>query len=86
MEVQQEIAFERAAAQVGRRLDVILDVPVPEEQNVWIGRTYADAPDVDAVVFVTGGNTKLAAGTIISCEIAATSDYDLAGIAAGKAR
>ena len=43
MAVQQEIAFEWNEAQIGRRLDVLLDRPVPGEKNAWIGRTYADA-------------------------------------------
>jgi ribosomal protein S12 methylthiotransferase len=66
MAVQQRIAFERAESQIGQTVDVILDVPVEGERNVWIGRTAADAPDVDAVVYVTGGKRKLRAGRIVA--------------------
>jgi ribosomal protein S12 methylthiotransferase len=82
MEVQQRIAFEWNAAQVGRRVDVLLDRPVSGEKNAWIGRGHADAPDVDSVIYVTG--TKLSAGQIVPCEIVATSEYDLVGVAVGK--
>ena len=77
MEVQQDVAFEWNEAQIGRQLDVIIDSAVPDEENAWIGRSYADAPDVDGVVYVTGEG--LAAGAIVPCEIVARSEYDLVG-------
>ena len=63
MAVQQEIAFAWNEAQVGRRLDVLIDRAVPGEKDAWIGRSYADAPDVDGVVYVTGRGLK--AGQIV---------------------
>jgi ribosomal protein S12 methylthiotransferase len=84
MEVQQDVAFEWNEAQIGRKLDVILDTAVPDEENAWIGRSYADAPDVDGVVYVTGEG--LAAGAIVPCEIVARSEYDLVAAAVGKPR
>lgn len=84
MAAQQEVAFGWNARQSGRRLDVLLDVPVEGERNAWIGRSYADAPDVDGVVYVTG--RKLAAGQIVPCEIVGHRGYDLIGAAVGKPR
>jgi ribosomal protein S12 methylthiotransferase len=84
MELQQQIAFDHADAQVGRQLDVLLDMPVPGEEDVWVGRTTADAPDVDSLVYVTGAN--LAAGALVSCEIVARQDYDLVAAAVGDPR
>jgi ribosomal protein S12 methylthiotransferase len=84
MAVQQENAFSWNEAQMGKRLDVLLDSPVPGEKNAWMGRSYADAPDVDGVVFVTG--KKLKAGQIVPVEIVATSEYDLVGVAIDKPR
>ncbi len=81
MQIQQDVAFARNETQIGTQLDVILDQPVAGEHNVWIGRSYADAPDVDAVVFVTGGERKLSAGEIVPCEIVTARDYDLVGVA-----
>ncbi|MCC7476200.1 MAG: 30S ribosomal protein S12 methylthiotransferase RimO [Pirellulales bacterium] len=82
MEVQQQVAFAWNDAQVGRQLEVLIDAEVPEERNVWIGRSYADAPDVDGVVYVTG--EKLSVGAMVPCEIVARSGYDLAAAAVGK--
>ncbi len=86
MEVQQEISFAWNEAQVGKTLDVILDSPVEGEKNVFIGRSMADAPDVDGLVFVTGNKQKLKAGQIVPTQIVATQEYDLIGLAEGKPR
>ena len=84
MEIQQQVAFNWNDAQLGRQWEVLLDAPLPDEENVWIGRSYADAPDVDGLVYVTGEN--LAAGQIVPCEIVATSEYDLVAVAVGSPR
>ncbi|MGV3607141.1 MAG: 30S ribosomal protein S12 methylthiotransferase RimO [Planctomycetaceae bacterium] len=86
MEVQQQISFEYNEAQVGKVVDVILDQKVPNEKNVFVGRTHADAPDVDGLVFVTGDKEKLKIGQIVPTQIVASQDYDLIGLAAGRAR
>jgi ribosomal protein S12 methylthiotransferase len=80
MVIQQEIAFSFAASQRGKTLDVILDIPVEGERNVWIGRTVWDAPDVDAQVYVTGQQELLGAGQIVPCEIVANQGYDLVAV------
>jgi len=85
METQQEIAFAWNERQIGSQKDVILDRPVPNEANVWVGRSHADAPDIDAAVYVTGGNKRLTAGDIVTCEIVAAQEYDLVGVAISKA-
>ncbi len=84
MAAQQEVAFAWNDRQIGKQLDVLIDRPVPNERNAWIGRSYADAPDVDGVVYVTG--KKLRPGELVSCEIVASRDYDLIGAAVGKPR
>lgn len=78
MALQQEIAFEFADSQLGTQQPVLIDSPVPNEPTAWIGRTIADAPDVDCVVYVTGEN--LAPGMIVDCEVVARSDYDLVAV------
>lgn len=75
MQVQQEIAFAWNEQQIGRQLPVILDRPVPEQPDAWVGRSFADAPDVDGLVWVTGEG--LEAGAIIEAEVVATQGYDL---------
>jgi ribosomal protein S12 methylthiotransferase len=63
-------------------LSVLLDKPVDGASNSWIGRSYADAPDVDACVFVTPSeDLQLKAGDLVECEIVSSKEYDLIGVA-----
>jgi ribosomal protein S12 methylthiotransferase len=85
MTVQQGIAHDHARRQVGRVLDVIIDGPSGERDDVWIGRSKADAPDIDCAVFVTAPGTspqRPLTGRILPVEIVAASGYDLAGVPA----
>jgi ribosomal protein S12 methylthiotransferase len=50
-----------------------------KEAQLFIGRTMADAPDIDPVVFVTG--QSLSPGALIECEILETEGCDLVGVA-----
>jgi ribosomal protein S12 methylthiotransferase len=84
MAAQQEVAFEWNQRQVGGTLDVLIDEPIEGEKHAWIGRSYADAPDVDGLVYVTG--KKLRPGQIVPCEIVAIQGYDLIGAAVGRPR
>lgn len=84
MEVQQGIAFAWNEAQIGRQLDVLIDTPVAEVPDAWIGRSYADAPDVDGVVYVTGEG--LSPGALVRCEVVARRDYDLVAAACAQPR
>jgi ribosomal protein S12 methylthiotransferase len=84
MAIQHPIACANNQAKVGRQFEVILDGPVPDEKNVWIGRTQGDAPEVDGLVFVTGDRQKLRAGDIVPCEVVGVQDYDLIAVAVGK--
>jgi ribosomal protein S12 methylthiotransferase len=74
MVAQQPIAFAFNAGLVGRRLDVLIDGPAPGAKHLWVGRTYADAPDVDGVTYVRGSH--VAPGDLVACEIVAAEGYD----------
>jgi len=82
MALQQKIAFDWAEQQIGRTLDVLIDRDIPGEKHAWLGRTYADAPEVDALVYVTG--EKLVAGDIVPCEVVARQGYDLIAVGADR--
>jgi ribosomal protein S12 methylthiotransferase len=87
MRVQQEIAHGHSRRQVGRVLDVMIDRQSDEREDVWIGRSQADAPDIDCVVYVTSAGSsasKPLTGRILPVEIVASSGYDLAGVPAGE--
>ncbi len=51
MELQQEIAFDQAEDMIGRKLLVMIEGKVADE-NAYVGRTYRDAPNVDGLIFI----------------------------------
>src|SRR5436190_2133425 len=72
---QQPVAVAVNRGLVGRTLDVLIDAPAPEGRYLWLGRTYADAPDVDGVTWVRG--TDLRPGDLVACEVVDADGYDL---------
>ncbi|NOY42707.1 MAG: 30S ribosomal protein S12 methylthiotransferase RimO [Planctomycetes bacterium] len=84
MAEQQSLVFNWNDKQIGRQMDVIIDSAIEGQPDAWIGRSYADAPDVDGVVYVTGQGLSL--GSLVPCEIVARQDYDLIGAACGEPR
>jgi len=77
MTLQQKIAFEHADSLIGYELDVLIDGEV--EENVWVGRSFTDAPEIDACTYVSGEN--LEPGSMVPVEILRRDEYDLIGIA-----
>lgn len=77
MELQQEIAFEKAEDSEGRRLMVMIEGSLPED-GVYIGRTYKDAPNVDGYIFVNA-ERELLSGELVPVYVTDARDYDLIG-------
>ena len=77
MELQQQIAFEKSTSLTGREMDLIVEGYLPEDE-VYICRTYMDAPDVDGYVFVET-NWQLMSGDFIKARITGSEGYDLTG-------
>jgi ribosomal protein S12 methylthiotransferase len=79
MAAQQEIAFAFNESLIGREMDVLIDAtaadPALREAGLMVGRTYADAPDVDGVCYVEGPDIE--AGDLVRCTIVGASGYDL---------
>lgn len=77
MEVQQEIAFEKAQNAISTKLKVLIEGKLPEE-NVFIGRTYKDAPNVDGYIFVNS-SSELISGQFVDVFVTDAKEYDLIG-------
>lgn len=77
MEVQAEISREKLAEKIGRVEEVIIDEP-EDEDGVAVGRTKADAPDIDGVCYVTTPR-HLEPGDIVKVRITANEEHDLIG-------
>lgn len=77
-ELQQEIVFENAEKITGRILKVIIDGYLPED-DVYVGRSYKDAPDIDGFVFVYC-DYELMTGDMVTVKITDAREYDLEGV------
>ena len=77
MELQQEIAFEKAENAVGRTVLAMIEGRLPNE-NAYAARTYMDAPNVDGLVFVQTSR-ELMTGDFVKVKVTGTNDYDLIG-------
>lgn len=78
MELQREISMERSQNLVGREMEVLIEGRIPEEDNVYTGRTYRDAPEIDGFIFVTA-ERELRSGDMIHCLVTGAYEYDLIG-------
>ena len=77
MELQQEIAYEKADAMIGQKLMVMIEGKVADE-NAYVGRSYKDAPNVDGYVFVNT-SLNLMTGDFVPVIITGSYEYDLIG-------
>lgn len=77
MELQQEIAFEKAEEKKGRILEVMIEGKVADE-NAFVGRTYMDAPNVDGLIFVNA-DVPLMSGDFCRVKVTGALEYDLIG-------
>ncbi len=78
MQVQQEIAFKKNEDLIGNEIDVLIEGKLTDEEGVYIGRTYMDAPSVDGYIFVNS-DKELLSGEIITAIITNAENYDLIG-------
>ena len=77
MELQQEIAFEKAESMIGRVLTVMVEGKVADE-DVYVARTYRDAPNVDGYLFLNTTAT-LMTGDLVRVIVTDSNEYDLVG-------
>ena len=77
MELQQEIAFEKAEEMIGRVLMVMVEGKVADE-DVYVTRTYRDAPNVDGYLFLNTTAT-LVTGDFVPVLVTDCNEYDLIG-------
>ncbi len=77
MELQQEVAFDKAREKEGQVVTAMIEGQVSGE-DVYVARTYGDAPDVDGYLFVHTRET-LVSGDFIKAKITGASEYDLIG-------
>ncbi|HWT75519.1 MAG TPA: 30S ribosomal protein S12 methylthiotransferase RimO [Mobilitalea sp.] len=78
MKLQQSVVFENTSKLVGQLLEVLIEGKIAEEDNVYIGRTYMDAPQVDGFIFLNS-EKELMSGDIVKAKVTGAKGYDLVG-------
>ena len=76
MELQQEIAFQKAEEQRGRILKALI-TGYDEEEGRVILRSYMDSPEIDSFIFVEGPERE--SGDFVRVKVVDTEGYDLIG-------
>ena len=75
MSLQKEISKANLQTEVGSLMDILVDEK-GDTEDIFIGRSRKDAPDVDGVVFLHSKN-RLRAGTFVKSRIVDAYEYDL---------
>lgn len=75
MQVQQKISAARLQQKIGRTLEVLID---EVDHEGAIGRSYADAPEIDGLVYLNG-EQSLQPGDKVKVLIEHADEYDLWG-------
>jgi ribosomal protein S12 methylthiotransferase len=73
MELQQQISADKLQAKVGKTIEILIDEV--DDQGA-IGRSSADAPEIDGKVYLDGA-VDLNPGDFVEAEVTAADDYDL---------
>ena len=76
MSIQLSISEELMSNKVGKIYEVMIEEVA--EENLYIGRTYMDSPDIDGVVYVNSSK-ELAFGDFVNVKISESLEYDLIG-------
>lgn len=76
MAIQSEISAEILSKNIGKRLEVLIEEQVDEEN--YVGRTYMDSPEIDGVTYVHS-NKELGIGSFVEVNVVDSLDYDLVG-------
>ncbi len=83
---QRRIVAAAQASRTGSEIDVMIDGPSPEHELVLQGRTEGQAPDIDAVVYLTDCDpASYRPGELIRAQIVEARDYDLVAAPVGVA-
>ncbi|MZK38683.1 30S ribosomal protein S12 methylthiotransferase RimO [Coprococcus sp. BIOML-A1] len=78
MELQQEISYEKNQQMIGSPQKVLIEGYLVDD-DVYVGRTYRDAPGVDGIVFVSAPY-ELISGSFVDVKITEANEYDLTGV------
>ncbi|MCY7389421.1 MAG: 30S ribosomal protein S12 methylthiotransferase RimO, partial [Burkholderiales bacterium] len=76
---QTKISKQRLQAKVGKEIEVLVDRLAEGKKGarVAVGRSKADAPEIDGLVYVTGVSKSLQPGGFLRARVVAAEEHDL---------
>ena len=77
MELQQEVSLDKNEEKIGRTMFAMVEGYLSDE-NVYVARTYADAPGIDGYLFIDTAET-LMSGDFAKVKITGALEYELTG-------
>lgn len=88
MRLQQRVAFKLAAERVGRQVEILIEKPRgrkhdnasrsgAKSRGNWIGRSRAEAPEVDGAVFLEARGPDARPGAMVQARLIAADGYDM---------
>ncbi len=77
MSLQRKISRKKNRKLVGRTLEVLVEGPSEESELVMVGRHAGQAPEIDGIVYLSGG--EVVPGRMVQASIIQATDYDLVG-------
>lgn len=78
MRLQQNISRDKQASFIGQTIKVMIDEKQKDEDDLYLGRSEYDAPEVDGIVYVNSP-CKLRPGDFVDVKITDALEYDLVG-------
>jgi ribosomal protein S12 methylthiotransferase len=77
MFAQQRIVMEKNQTKIGETFAVLIEAKSEERNGYFVGRSQAEAPEIDGVILVKGNHSKI--GKFVKVKILDYCDYDLIG-------
>lgn len=77
MALQQEVSYDNNQKMIGTQLEVLVEGYLYEE-NVYIGRSFREAPNVDGFIFLSA-EEEIVSGEMVTVRITDANEYDLIG-------
>ena len=89
MELQHDVAVAKAQSRIGNTYRVMIEGRLTDEAkeqngdadkgNIYVGRTYMDAPDVDGLIYIATGSRQFMTGDMVNAVVTGVNEYDLIG-------
>jgi ribosomal protein S12 methylthiotransferase len=75
LQLQRQISLKRNQRLAGEKITVLVDADVEGQEWDYVGRSQAEAPDIDGHIYLRGRD--ISPGEFIRAQVTGFSEYDL---------